>query len=267
MSANGDAVALGEPAGRCHLISTARDRVRPQDLARPLAAILGVESRDLAQRLRYSGGWLARDLEPELADRIALLLDQLGIAYHRVPAGAERPAIRTARRVEQRNGRIFIDHARTIETLDPTEIAFVDLVAFGTLREGEAERPDPRSSDTRMLIEALSEPFRAQRLAFADQRDCVRPLLHLITREPCRIFQFAPPLAGGTGAFPWIHRFLALVQGLVALLPPSRVTLETAAFWSESRLDRILISKSEELLGRLAWLGELARRNLERGET
>ena len=235
-------------------------------LARRLAPLFEMPHHDLALRLRYGGGWVARAVSGELADAIEDVLVELEVPAHRVPAASapEVPTpVQVARSVHRRAGTVHFDAGLTTEELPLEQLRFVDLVALGELADdredarGSAPR-DPLLSQVRLIVEALPTPWPHQRLAFLDQRDHVQPLAHLIFEEPRRVLRIERgttfPGSSLQGGQPWINHFLAFIDGLLADLPATHVVPAAAEFWSGAPLESILIGKPEELEQRLSWL-------------
>ncbi|MFQ5655330.1 MAG: hypothetical protein ACE5GW_11445 [Planctomycetota bacterium] len=257
----------GESGERVHLLFPPGARPRARALAVKLAPILGGTILDLSQKLRYSGGWLARSAPPEEAWRIRGIVEEMGFScLVAADDGPITPPKVIRVRVARFDGRtLLLEGLPGAVELPLDGVACFDFVVVGD--------PEFREGKFRDSLRRLGEMMLSD-LPFARQREAIAtcylrqpmPTLFLVPREPEELYKIErgtrfPDLTArlGGGA---LDNLLLFLDELMTALPSGRILPETVTFWESGKIESILIHRREELQRRLEWLRELVARDL-----
>ncbi|MCI0652272.1 MAG: hypothetical protein L0Z55_10360 [Planctomycetes bacterium] len=251
-------------------------------LALRLAPLLAMHPVDVAQRLRYGGGFLARDASADLARQIESVARALGVETATVPADGplERVCVRSVRSIWTFDDALWASCGTGVESFALEDVSHLDLVAFGKLdplREHPAgKRPSKRTPEERLesRIAAAARqsdvgpppPYERQLAAFDEHRRTAKPQLYLTLGSGDSILfidlSTTYPALDPRRARDWRGNLFGLCHALIQRLPAERVFRSTRVFWSNGDLSAILVDRQEVIENRQAWLTILIRNRL-----
>ncbi len=253
-----------------HVILTPGGATLPAlKLARRLTKVLPEPAHDLAQKLRYGGGWVARGITLRDAERVQGILAEFGCDSRQFPGdGAiEPPPVSRVKSVRFTEETLRLSMQRGEEEVSPKEIACIDLMLIGALEEVDRAEEDPVRRWAEPLLVDL--PFARQREALLhyDQSQ-LQPTLFIALAGPVEFLKVESgtpfPDYAASGGHTALANFLAFVSELLGKLPKSRVLPEAQRFWESGEVESIL-RKAEEVQKRLSWLAEILARELWEG--
>lgn len=232
-------------------------------IARVVAQAMGEHPTDVAQKVRYGGGIVARDVPGPYAREIARNLAALGLGSFIVEQASFTPAPR-ARRVGQLD--FGPDGMKIAQRLrEPETFAWEDVLAIhahGSLDPTSGEEGEPparRGGDMTLLSEGARRVLGALREFEDRERAHVVLGMDVVVRGPTlfRLTSIDPGIYGSlqqrsTNA---LENYLSLVRELTAAAPASvLVPKSTRRFAEDHDFTRILYAKREELEAFNTWL-------------
>ncbi|MCO5168056.1 MAG: hypothetical protein M9894_17060 [Planctomycetes bacterium] len=244
-------------------------------VARVVAHVLEEHPTDVAQKVRYGGGIIARDVAAPYAREIARGLAALGLGSFLVETGRLAAPPRP-RRVGQfefgADGVVIAQRLRQPEQVPWSRVLALHAHASLDPTSGEEDdAPARRGGDMTQLSEAARGLLGALR-EFED-RERARVVLGVdVLLEGPTIYRMSSTDPGIYGALPErstiaLDNYLSLVRALVAaapegvLVPPS-----TRRFAQSTDFTRVLFAKREELEAVNTWLLAAADEGLARAE-
>lgn len=244
-------------------------------IARVVAQTLKEHPTDVAQKVRYGGGIVVRDVPAVYAKDIARNLASLGLGSFLVETQAFLAPPRP-RRVGQfefgPDGVVIAQLLRPPEGLAWTDVLAVHAHASIESTSGEDDdAPARRGGDMTLLSEAARTLLGALR-EFED-RERARVILGLdvIVKGPV-LYRMTSIEAGIYGSLSKrstiaLENYLSLVRELTAACPASVLVPETTRrFVREHDFTRVLYSKREELESVNAWLLQAMEQGLAASE-
>ncbi|MBX3471909.1 MAG: hypothetical protein KF878_34070 [Planctomycetes bacterium] len=244
-------------------------------VARVVAQVLEQHPTDVAQKVRYGGGIVARDIAAPYAREIARGLAALGLGSFLVDAG-RFPAAPRARRVGQfefgAEGVLIAPRLRPPEQVPWSRVLAIHAHASLDPTSGEEDDgPARRGGDVTRLSEAARGLLGALR-EFED-RERARVVLGLdVLLEGPAIYRMTSTDPGIYGALAErstiaLENYLSLVRTLVAAAPEGvLVPASTRRFVQDSDFTRILFAKREELEAVNTWILAAAAEGLAQTE-
>lgn len=242
-----------------HLIAAPGERFVPRELAARFAPIVGATALDLAQRLRYSGGWLWRDGEEGTVERLAAAAREHGIRCAALRTEGPIPPEATARVVtaELEGGRLLLELAHELVDISPAEVSALDLGIIGTRQPARTPKEEELHRYAEMALIGLSFPRQREALhgcglsrpnpqLFISVEGRERFLrIERGTRFPLLVAESGPQA---------IDALFTFIDRLLAELPPGRALPELSRYWSEGTIEPLVFHRIEERENRLTWL-------------
>ena len=232
-------------------------------IAQLVAHLLGEHPTDAAQKVRYGGGIVARDVPAPYARELARGLATLGLGSFLVDQAGFAPAPR-ARRVGQLEfgpeGVFLAQRLRTPGTYAWSDVLAIHAHASLDPTSGEEdEAPARRGGDMTRLSEGARRVLGALREFEDRERARVVLGLDIVVKGPTlfRMTSTDPGIYGSLDALSTValENYLALVRELTAAAPASVLVLPaTRRFVQDLDFTRVLHAKREELEAVNTWL-------------
>lgn len=232
-------------------------------IARVVAQVVGEHPTDVAQKVRYGGGIVARDVAGHYAREIARGLAPLGLGSFLVDQAAFTPAPR-ARRVGQfefgPDGITIGQRLRAPEALPWSDVLSVHAHASLDPTSGEEdEAPSRRGGDMTLLSEGARRVLGA--LRELEDRERARVVMGLdVVVEGLTLYRMTSIDPGIYGSLQRrstiaLENYLSLVRELTAAAPSSvLVPPTTRRFAEDMDFTRVLYAKREELEAVNTWI-------------
>ncbi len=232
-------------------------------IASLVAQAVGEHPTDVAQKVRYGGGIVARDVPGHYAREIARGLAALGLGSFLVDQVSFTPAPRARRMGQLEFGEAGVSIAQRLRAPEPLPWADVLAIhahaALDPTSGEEGEPPARRGGDMTLLSEGARRVLGALRELEDRERARVVLGLDVVVKGPVlyRLTSTDPGIYGSLRDRSTIalENYLALVRELTAAAPSNvLVPPATRRFADDMDITRVLYAKREELEAVNTWL-------------
>ena len=231
----------------------------PRDLGGRFAPIIGATAIDEAQRLRYCGGWLWRDGDAELVDRLRIEAEGSGVAcqVHVTDGEIEPETTERVLTASLEDGHLFLEIPNELVDVPVEVVLALDIGVVGETRHARTPSEEEMHRWAEGMLAGLSFPLvREALLGCGLGRP--NPQIFLALPERPRFLRIErgtrfPALIAETGPQA-LDGLLHFLDHLLAELPVGRALPEVTRFWEEGGIEPVLRYRIEERENRLSWL-------------
>jgi hypothetical protein len=254
----------------CHVLleDPTQLSLRTGEVARVIAKALGEPVADVAQRVRYGGGIVARDLDPETANAIAAQLGESNLAAFVVPGAAvealPRPRRTSGLPIDEDGLRLLL---RGVQKR-PEKLAWgrIRAVHVNALARDLAASEIEEGRKPRPIADVESAPDDVKRLSseidYWEDREKTKRIdlcLDLLAEEPVLVARLTAEDADYSELpgkrLGSLENFVIFVRALLAKLPrPVVVPPTTRAFADRCDWQAVLLDKPEQRDAFNLWL-------------